>query len=61
MASFVFFNAVRPQPTLASALRLRGIEIGRTFPPYDNWARITIGRPEQNIRVQQQLREVLHA
>jgi histidinol-phosphate aminotransferase len=61
VASFVFFNAGRPQPALASAFRSRGIEIGRAFPPYDNWARITIGRPEQNTRVQQQLRELLRA
>jgi histidinol-phosphate aminotransferase len=60
VASFVFFNAGRPQPALATAFRSRGVEIGRAFPPYDNWARITIGRPEQNKRVQQQLRELLH-
>jgi histidinol-phosphate aminotransferase len=59
--SFVFFDAGRPQPALATAFRSRGVEIGRAFPPYDNWARITIGRPEQNKRVQQQLRELLHA
>lgn len=61
VASFVFFNAGRPQPALAAALRSRGIEIGRQFPPYDNWARITVGRPEQNKWVQQQLRELFRA
>ena len=47
-ASFVFFNAHRPQQDLAAAMRRRGIEIARAFPPYTEWARITIGLPEEN-------------
>jgi histidinol-phosphate aminotransferase len=58
-ANFIFFNAGLPQTELAAALRLRGIEIGRTFPPYTNWARITIGLPEENRATQHQLHEVL--
>jgi histidinol-phosphate aminotransferase len=61
VASFVFFNAGQPQPTIAAAFRSRGTEVGRAFPPYDDWVRITIGRPEQNQVVQQQLREILRA
>jgi histidinol-phosphate aminotransferase len=59
-ANFVFFNAGRPQGELASLLRKRGIEIGRAFPPYTNWVRITIGLPEENQRVQQVLQSVLY-
>jgi histidinol-phosphate aminotransferase len=59
LASFIFFNAGRPQAELAASLRARGVDIGRTFPPYTNWARITIGRPEENRIAQQNLREIL--
>jgi histidinol-phosphate aminotransferase len=58
-ANFIFFHAGLPQTELAAALRLRGIEIGRTFPSYTNWARITIGLPEENHATQRQLHEVL--
>lgn len=59
VASFIFFDAGRPQAELATSLRARGVEIGRAFPAYTNWARITIGRPEENRIVQQHLREIL--
>jgi histidinol-phosphate aminotransferase len=58
-ANFIFFQAGLPQTELAAALRMRGIEIGRTFPPYTDWARITIGLPEENRTAQQQLGAVL--
>ncbi|MFT4113152.1 pyridoxal phosphate-dependent aminotransferase [Silvibacterium sp.] len=52
VTNFVFFEAGQPQAELAAALRKQGIEIGRTFPPYTNWARITIGLLEENAKVQ---------
>jgi histidinol-phosphate aminotransferase len=58
-ASFIFFNAGRPQTQLAGAMRAQGVDIGRTFPPYANWARITIGLPDENRIVQQKLRQIL--
>lgn len=58
-ASFVFFDAGRPQPQVAAGLLARGVQIGRPFPPYATWARITIGRPEENATAQRALREVL--
>ncbi len=58
-ASFVFFNAKRPHDEVATALRARGIVVGRLFPPYETWVRITIGLPEQNRIAQTRLREVL--
>ena len=57
--NFVFFDAGQPQPKLAAALRERGIDIGRAHPPFTDWARITIGLPEENLRAQAALREVL--
>jgi histidinol-phosphate aminotransferase len=58
-ANFVFFDAGRPQPVLAAALRERGVDIGRAYPPYSNWARITIGLPQENLIVQNALRASL--
>jgi hypothetical protein len=60
-ADFVFFNTGHPQPEIAAVLHNRGIEIGTQFPPYDTWARISIGLPAENRIVQQQIREVLRS
>jgi histidinol-phosphate aminotransferase len=46
--NFVFFDAKRPQTEVRAALADRGIDIGRAFPIYDMWARISIGLPEEN-------------
>ena len=58
VASFIFFNAGRPQAEVAAALRQQEINIGRAHPPFDNWARITIGLPEENRRAQTALRQL---
>ena len=58
-ANFVFFNAGRPQKELAAAFRQHGIDIGRGFPPLDQWTRISIGLPGENAKAQQVLREIL--
>ena len=58
-ANFIFFDAHMPQPELAAALFSQGIDIGRPHPPYANWARITIGLPEENQRTQDALRRTL--
>jgi histidinol-phosphate aminotransferase len=58
-ANFVFFDAGRPQPVLADAMHARGVDIGRAYPPYTNWARITIGLPSENQYAQKILRAVL--
>jgi histidinol-phosphate aminotransferase len=57
--NFIFFDAGQPQPKLAEALRACGVEIGRPHTPFTNWARITIGLPEENLRAQAALRKVL--
>lgn len=58
-ANFIFFNAGMPQAKLAAAMLSQGIDIGRAHPPYANWARITIGLPEENQRAQTALRHAL--
>ncbi len=57
--NFIFFDAGQPQPKFAAELRAQGIDIGRPHPPYTNWARITIGLPEENLRAQAALRQAL--
>lgn len=58
VSNFVFFDAGLPQPQVAQAMLARGINIGRAHPPLTNWARITIGLPEENRRAQTVLREL---
>jgi histidinol-phosphate aminotransferase len=57
--NFVFFDSGALQTRLANRMRERGVEIARAFPPYDNWARISIGLPNENRQIQQTLRAVL--
>jgi histidinol-phosphate aminotransferase len=57
--NFIFFDAGRPQREVAAAMLAKGIDIGRAHPPYTDWARITIGLPEENRRAQLALRQVL--
>lgn len=58
-ANFIFFDARRPHGEIATAFAAHGVEIARAFPPYDTWARITIGLPEENLRAQQALRSIV--
>jgi histidinol-phosphate aminotransferase len=46
--NFVFFETGRPHAEFAAALLKEGVEIGRAFPPYELWARVSIGLPEEN-------------
>jgi histidinol-phosphate aminotransferase len=59
VASFVFFDSGRPHAEVAAALRERGILVARSFPPYATWVRITIGRPQDNLRARAALDTVL--
>lgn len=57
-ANFIYFDAGRPHAEVAKALRDSGIAIGRAFPPYDRWVRITIGLPAENARVRTALQKL---
>jgi histidinol-phosphate aminotransferase len=57
--NFVFFETNRPQSEIAAALRAKGIEIGRAFPPLDHWTRISIGLPEENALARSAVSELL--
>ena len=41
--NFVFFDTGMPLARFTERMRSRNILVGRLFPPYDSWCRITIG------------------
>ena len=41
--NFVFFDTGKPLTRFTELMKARNILVGRHFPPYDNWCRITIG------------------
>jgi len=57
--NFVYFNTHRPAGEVAAALRGKGIETGRGFPPYDTWVRISIGLAEENANARAAVLSVL--
>ena len=59
--NFVFFETRMPHVDFAASLLKEGVDIGRAFPPYDRWARISIGLPEENAFARAAVRKVLTA
>jgi histidinol-phosphate aminotransferase len=57
--NFVFFETGMPHVEFAEALLKESIDIGRAFPPYDRWARISIGLPQENARAHAAVRAIL--
>ena len=57
--NFVFVDTRRPHAEIASGLLKGGVRIARAFPRYDQWVRITIGTPQENMAAQAALLEVL--
>ena len=41
--NFIFFDTGMPLATFTQRMKARNILVGRLFPPFDNWCRITIG------------------
>ena len=41
--NFIFFDTGMPLATFTQRMKTRNILVGRRFPPYDTWCRITIG------------------
>jgi histidinol-phosphate aminotransferase len=46
--NFVFFETGTPHREFAAAMLKESVEIGRAFPPYERWARISVGLPQEN-------------
>jgi len=57
--NFVFFETGMPHAEFAGALLKDGVEIGRAFPPYELWARVSIGLPEENAIARAAVRKLL--
>jgi len=56
--NFVFFDTGMPLARFTELMRQRNILVGRLFPPYDTWCRITIGTEPEVTAFLQALREV---
>jgi histidinol-phosphate aminotransferase len=59
--NFVFFHAGRPVEQVQSAMLARGFAVGRAFPPYLDWCRVSIGTPEEMTAFVAALPEALRA
>jgi histidinol-phosphate aminotransferase len=59
--NFVFFETGIPFPEFAAAMLKGGVAIGHAFPPYDRWARISIGLPRENEIARSRVRQALGA
>ncbi len=45
--NFVFFQSGIPVAQLAATMREKGFLVGRAFPPYSDWCRVSIGTPDE--------------
>jgi histidinol-phosphate aminotransferase len=59
--NFAFFHAGRPVADVHKACESRGYLIGRAFPPYNDWVRVSIGTPEEMQAFVKVLPDVLRA
>ncbi|MCO4097791.1 MAG: histidinol-phosphate aminotransferase family protein [Gemmatimonas sp.] len=57
--NFVFFDTGMPVEKVQEAMLTKGFLIGRAFPPYTTWARISIGTPDEMKRVAAVLPEIV--
>jgi histidinol-phosphate aminotransferase len=57
--NFIFFETGISHAEFSAKLRHDGIDIGRSFPPYDRWARISIGLPRENELARAAVRKLL--
>jgi histidinol-phosphate aminotransferase len=59
--NFVFFDTGAPLKQFTEFMRLRNVAVGRRFPPYETWCRITIGTEPQMDAFTEGLRAFAHA
>ena len=57
--NFVFFEAGIPAEKVAATMKEKGFLIGRAFPPYTNWSRVSIGTADEMKRFIAALPEAL--
>ncbi len=46
-ANFVYFDAKRPNAEVRKAFETAGFLVGRAFPNFPNWVRVSIGTPDE--------------
>ena len=56
--NFVFFKSGRPIDELGRQMLEKGVRIGRPFPPFYNWCRISTGTPEEMVLFSKSLIEL---
>lgn len=59
--NFVFFQMGMPLAQFSSAVLAKGFRVGRPFPPYRDWCRVSIGTPEEMKRFAAVLPDALRA
>jgi len=59
--NFVFFKNSKPYQEVYNGFLAEGVAIGRPFPPLVEWARISIGTPEDNALARAALRKIYAA
>lgn len=57
--NFVFFRTGMPAQDFIARMRAEGVEVGRPFPPLLDWARVSIGLPEEMAVCHRAMRKVL--
>jgi histidinol-phosphate aminotransferase len=57
--NFVFFHAGMPVEQVQKGMLAKGFMIGRAFPPYTDWVRISIGTPDEMRAVAAALPDVI--
>jgi histidinol-phosphate aminotransferase len=57
--NFIFIETGMPHADFAASLLKEGVDIGRAFPPYDRWARISVGLPEENDVARAAVRKII--
>ena len=57
--NFIFFKSGVAIADLQSKMKAQGVLIGRPFPPFDKWCRISTGTIEEVQRFNQALTKVL--
>jgi len=58
-ANFVFFETGMAHAEFATRMLQEGVAIGHVFPPYERWARISIGLPSENELAHRAVRKLL--
>tara|TARA_Y100000590_G_scaffold404357_1_gene491795 strand:- start:6106 stop:7044 length:939 start_codon:yes stop_codon:yes gene_type:complete len=57
--NFIFFHTGKPIEQFQAEMQKRGVRVGRPFPPYLDWCRLSLVKPEQMSLFVRAFREVM--